>query len=399
MPPGALERCVGDAAAFLAGPWTRAPHLVRSADPGAFADLLTVADVDRIITASGVRTPAVRLIERGVPVPPSRYVRTARMGSRTVTDLVDPGRLLDLHASGATIVLQGLQRSSPGVQSFCRDLERTLTHAVQANAYLTPAGAQGLRVHHDTHDVFALQVSGRKRWVVHEPVVEDPLPGQAWAADEASTAPLLDVELTAGDVLYVPRGTPHAAATVDEPSLHLTIGVVQTTWHDLLQRLVDRARDDVRFRAALPAGWAADAGDGAAAAVGAGVLRDLAAWIAAHDIDVLLDEEARRFWGSRPAVLRGQLPLLHRLGGIADATLVEPRPLVAWRLERTDDAIVVVVADRRVSLPRRVEAAVRQLLEGGRIAVRDLSDHLDEPGRAVLVRRLVREGLLVVVDG
>ena len=36
-------------------------------------------------------------------------------------------------------------------------------------------GAQGFKVHHDTHDVFCLQVEGEKRWLVYPPVLELPL--------------------------------------------------------------------------------------------------------------------------------------------------------------------------------------------------------------------------------
>ena len=399
----------------------------------------------------------MRLVQRGEAIPPSRYVRTARLGSRTITDLVDPGRVLDLHAQGATIVLQGLQRSWPPLQAFCADLERTLTHAVQANAYLTPPGSQGLRVHHDTHDVFALQAAGRKHWVVHEPLLAQPLPGQSWAADEAPTPLVLDVDLHPGDALYVPRGTPHAAATVDEPSLHVTIGVVATTWHDVLRRLVDRARDDVRFRAALPPGWAASVGgtdggtgggtdggtdggthgsmhggartgadggvdgnvdgnvggnvdgnvDGggrtarapsdasALATAAADVLESFASWVRAQDAGALVAAEAARFGAGRPAHLRGQLLLLQGLDDLDDDAVVRRREHARVRFEARDDAVVVVLSDRQVRLPARVAGVVRTLLAGPPVRVGDLAPHLYDRSRLVLVRRLVREGALV----
>ena len=34
----------------------------------------------------------------------------------------------------------------------------------QANVYFTPPRAQGFKTHHDTHDVFILQLLGSKRW-------------------------------------------------------------------------------------------------------------------------------------------------------------------------------------------------------------------------------------------
>src|SRR3546814_15097281 len=61
-----------------------------------------------------------------------------------------------------------------------------------------------------------------------------------------------------GDCLYLPRGFIHSAAAQEGVSLHLTIGVLATTVHDLLRRVVDGTADDPTFRRALPPGHASD---------------------------------------------------------------------------------------------------------------------------------------------
>ena len=61
---------------------------------------------------------------------------------------------------------------------FCRDLADELGHATQCNAYVTPPGSQGFAPHHDTHDVFVLQVDGHKRWNIYEPLIRLPLKSQ-----------------------------------------------------------------------------------------------------------------------------------------------------------------------------------------------------------------------------
>ena len=138
---------------------------------------------------------------------------------------------------------------------FCRHLEAFLGHPAQLNAYFTPRHSQGLPVHHDTHDVFVLQVSGRKRWLVSDPVWELPLKHQRY--ERAMGAPgetVLDVVLEAGDTLYLPRGWMHEALTSDEDSLHLTVGVNVVPWLDAVQAAVARAEDDVAFRRGVPGG-------------------------------------------------------------------------------------------------------------------------------------------------
>jgi bifunctional lysine-specific demethylase and histidyl-hydroxylase NO66 len=55
---------------------------------------------------------------------------------------------------------------------------------------------------------------------------------------------------------------------------------------------------------------------------------------------------------------------------------------------------VLELGDRRVTFPTWVEPALRELLRRERLAVADLAAELDPESRLVLVRRLIREGLL-----
>jgi hypothetical protein len=60
---------------------------------------------------------------------------------------------------------------------------------VQVNAYLTPPASRGLGVHHDTHDVFVLQVHGRKLWQVWDAAVPFPLGHQTQLPPGPTTPP------------------------------------------------------------------------------------------------------------------------------------------------------------------------------------------------------------------
>ena len=60
------------------------------------------------------------------------------------------------------MVLQGLQFSEPHLGRTANNLALDLGHAVQVNAYLSPAAAKGLELHFDYHDVFVLQLDGRQ---------------------------------------------------------------------------------------------------------------------------------------------------------------------------------------------------------------------------------------------
>jgi hypothetical protein len=106
-----------------------------------------------------------------------------------------------------------------------------------------------------------------------------------------------------------------------------------------------------------------------------------------------------RFMSSRPSLLRGGLVARQRVDGIDDDTVMGKRAgsICELRTEPGKDRLILLLGDRALSLPARCEAAVRLVAERDRIRVGDLESHLDETSRLVLVRRLVREGLLEVV--
>ena len=391
-----LTRLVGDPGRFEREHWGRRPLLSRQAWPQ--RPPLTVEDVDHLVTSSGLRWPGFRLVERGRTVPASACTRSGRIGGQRVDDLVDAGRTLERFRQGATLVLQGLHRSHPPVAELCEQLEEALGHPVQANAYLTPPGSRGLNVHHDTHDVFAIQTHGRKHWVVHEPAVAVPLASQPWSADEHRPGPeVLDVDLGPGDALYLPRGAPHAAETLDEVSLHLTVGVRVVTWHDVLGRAVRRLGErEASMREALPLGYGRDP-EALAEAV-ASRLSEAADGLVEESAGALVGELLAERRRARRPRLRGHLLELLELDGIHDGTCVRRRAGVEPGLRHEQDAVVLGLPDRDLRLPAAAEPALTALLDGRRHRVGELCHLLDEDGRLVLVRRLVREGALCL-DG
>jgi JmjC domain len=335
------------------------------------------------------------MVKDGKPLPPSAYTKSGRMGSQPLQDLADPGRIFDQFARGATIVLQSLQRYWPPLTAFSRDLELFLTHPVQVNAYLTPPASRGLGVHHDTHDVFVLQVHGRKLWQVWDAAVPFPLGHQKQlppGAESPTEAPLVSAELAPGDCLYVPRGFRHAARTAEEASLHLTVGMLTRNWNDLLREVVELATEEAWFRESLPVGFASDPGSLEASL--AEHVAELRAFLDKVDLARVAEGAARRFWAARPPSLQGQLGQLLTLDELDDATVLARRPGATCRLRVAGDRLELLLGDRTLTMPAGLEPALRQVLAADRFTPADLGGHLDGPSRLVLARRLVREGLL-----
>ncbi|MDP9408817.1 MAG: cupin domain-containing protein, partial [Actinomycetota bacterium] len=284
-PASPVARATGlDVATFAREHWNARPRLVRAAElPRDFTDLLTVGDVDELLGPRGLRTPYFRLVKGGESPPERTYTRAAVAGNRRLTDLSDSARVAERFAAGHSVVLNALHRIHPPVADFCRELAAELGHPTQVNVYVTPPGAQGFKAHHDTHDVFVLQLDGVKHWQVFEPVIELPLasqPSSGFPPEVLSSGePVLDVDLRPGDALYLPRGWRHAARTADDRSIHLTVGVLQTTWYDVLGEAIKLASDELEFRHALPLSGADVEVDTEADA--AAVLKRAGEWLAA----------------------------------------------------------------------------------------------------------------------
>ena len=398
MAGGALARCVGDVPSFRSTAWSRAPLLRRGADPCAFADLLSLDDVDALVSTSMPRVPELRMVRDGKPLPVSAYTRTTKVGGRPVAGVGDPGRIYRELEAGATLVFQSLQRYWPPLARFCRSLELELTHPAQANAYITPPRARGLAVHHDTHDVFVLHLSGRKQWQVYEPAVELPLPDQPWKAATHTPGPVvLSVGLEPGDCLYVPRGFPHSASANEAATAHLTVGVLAFTAQDVVRDVLARTRADVAFRRALTPGFASD--EAALASDVAALVEELRQWLGTVDAAAVAATITKRFWTTRPPLLAGQLRQLALVGSVDDRTRVRGRPGTAWRLfPGVDGRVTLSLGDRELHMPAALEAVVARLLASSDVTVGDLADEMDEKSRLVLVRRLVREGALEVLE-
>jgi ribosomal protein L16 Arg81 hydroxylase len=365
---------------FFAEHWQRAPLVVPRADAGRFDAILSAADVERLVCETGLRTPAFRLVKDGAQLPLGVYTQDVpwRPGSFSGLALVD--RVAAEHAAGATIVLQALHLHWHPAALYCRGLERRLEFPVQVNAYATPASARGFAVHHDTHDVFVLQVSGSKRWRIYEPLLELPLKDQRWSPSLGDPGPAIaEVTLAAGDTLYLPRGWPHEAVTDASDSLHLTVGLHPPTRMDAVRGALAACAEDVEFRRAL-------SGDGA---LPGELLERLAARLAP---DQVARRARRRFVLSRRAILDGQLTEARRAAELTAHDLVERRPTVIALLE---PGPTLCFEGKEVRFPPHAASVVAAVCEAtGPFSAADLPASLDEPGRLVLVRRLVREGFL-----
>jgi lysine-specific demethylase/histidyl-hydroxylase NO66 len=382
----ALNRCVGpvDAERFFDEYWERKPLLVPRDEEGRFDDLLSVEEVEGRVTGGGLRHPAFRVVKEGEKYSVGDYAEDVSWSPKPFSGTARVERVAAEFERGATIVLQALHVHHPPVARFCRDLERELGHPTQTNAYYTPPSAQGFKVHHDTHDVFCLQVAGEKRWLVYPPVLELPLKSQKYTPELGEPGePILDVTMRAGDTLYLPRGWLHQAMTSGAASLHMTVGVSVVTWLAAVQAaLAEAAKEEVGLRRGVPA-------DGEAA-------EDLLGLVAGRLApEAVSSWMRRRFVRTRRPVREDAFDQVRGLEELDVETPLELRETVIFDLVADEQGATLSFEGRELRFPGRIGPELEFVAAAeGQFRLADLPGPLDDAGRLVLGRRLVREGFL-----
>jgi len=152
-------------------------------------------------------------------------------------------KLVAIRAARTTVVVHRIDRFHLGIRDVIFQLRKSGLFTANANAYFTPANAQGFLPHWDTHDVFVVQIAGTKHWhLAGEPSINVPTEHDAHRVYDGYTFDTeTELDLKPGEVLYIPRGFGHYAQALESDSLHITIGAMPLRWIDLLEEIVGKA--------------------------------------------------------------------------------------------------------------------------------------------------------------
>jgi hypothetical protein len=222
--------------------------------PGKFSSLLPWPTLNKILEEHRLEPPRLRLMREGRAVPAERYLtwQTNRRSGGSPIPRLSAANLTRELREGATLVLDNVDEVHRPVRFMAESLERVFRVRVQVNSYSGWRISHGFDLHWDDHDVFILQVAGRKRWKVYGMTRPFPLESDAEPAAAPSTDVLWDGLLQDGDLLYIPRGWWHVATPLDEPTLHLTVGVNNPTGADFLSWFARKLRSVETVRLDLP---------------------------------------------------------------------------------------------------------------------------------------------------
>ena len=189
-------------------------------------------DVNELLYVMDPGAHGVRLFQDG-PVDETKFVETySELGVNRRR--INKEALYRLMGEGGTLVMNRLELVSSTIRRLCMSVSELCGAPAIANGYVAFDGNGSFGKHWDTHDVFAVQLFGRKRWKLYEPT--HPLPTRHQTSrhlkEFCPTMPVFDDVLEAGDVLYVPRGWWHEALPMGEETCHVAIGTHGPTLAD-----------------------------------------------------------------------------------------------------------------------------------------------------------------------
>jgi bifunctional lysine-specific demethylase and histidyl-hydroxylase MINA len=232
-------------------------HIPGRSDKFAFA--MSWDQLNALLNQTAIWTPRnLNLALDKTVLQPAAYSHETigRDGNRVLT--VDFERVRQLIAQGASLVLNEVETFTPGLKRIAETLGQDPGGKVQCNLYCSWQKHQAFNIHFDTHDVFALQVTGEKVWRIYRRHFKNPVNHPAFKlipgpVHDANAGPVqMEIVMRPGDLLYIPPGFYHDALAESEATVHLSYSVVQMNGLDIISMLYEQAVMDELFRVPLP---------------------------------------------------------------------------------------------------------------------------------------------------
>lgn len=206
--------------------------------PGALAERpFAWSDIDELLLVLEPRVPLMRMFNHG-QVPEHAYTEDVAEVGRT-RRVLNKAKFYELMGEGATLVINWLEQYSVAAKRLCHEVGRFAGTRTSGNAYMSFAGDGTFGKHWDTHDVFVIQLIGRKLWRIYAPTQPLPLTYQTneKTGHACPSEPLRELILEEGDVLYLPRGYWHHVIPLRTGSFHLSVGSYSPTMFDYMVQM------------------------------------------------------------------------------------------------------------------------------------------------------------------
>ncbi len=353
------------------------------------AGLFSWQDVNEVIERSDVASNDFKLTFDGIR-PKHEYVESYLDIGTLRHRLIKPV-VYDYLRKGATLIANKI-KNEPKVSQFSRQVADFTGRQVVSSAYVAFGQKDSFRCHWDTRDVFAIQLIGRKRWIVYEPSLESPLYTQQSKDYEllypCPAEPYMDFILEPGDVFYLPRGWWHNPLPLGEPTFHLALGTFPAYSMDYLAWAMKHMQEFLGARQSL-SNWAKD--------------QDTLASVGQH-LDAFINdpENYHRFMDEFAGAIRVESPLALEMFGDPNAAPLSEHTGIRLSANQPHGLAghYVIANGTKLNLDEQGVQLIRCITDHPGISLADLSVRL--PGLPAdrlhqLVTELCRQDILELI--
>ena len=370
--------------------YEKKPLVIKRRSPDFYASLLTIDDVNAHIGRGYLAAPPIRVARNGEEIDETNYTYPSSSPNRHWSDAtVDKELLFERFYDGYTIILMEYEQHSAAMLRLRHDVERAFHSSVMTHVYLTPRNAQGFSPHWDPTNVFVLQFTGTKDWLIYDSPVTLPTGKQLlYPGEWTRVEPTLTATLEPGDLLYVPRGFVHEARSGDAVSGHVTLELKTLTYADLLRQIADNADVDPWLRKSLPPDFRSVASNDE-------FLRRVHEFFDDADLPAYLERMHEDFAEDRLPDATNRLADYVNLPSVGAASRFRKRSGLWPELTNGGDEVVLTFHQKALEFPAAAAESLRVMIDAEEFAVSALPG--DGDANLALCRTLVREGFLTIV--
>ncbi|MCE7992748.1 MAG: hypothetical protein HEP71_12245 [Roseivirga sp.] len=369
--------------------------LVPSASSSGFNDALELSDIETYLATVPMHHGQVVLVNHNRRPWADQFLKVEN--DYVTGNVIDIRKLMNLLRNDTTAILGDMSKYIPKLNRYCERLEDELGVKLQANIYITPPKSQGFNVHIDSHDVFVLQLFGKKTWHLYEGMVEYPTKSlireqKKFSAEEHKLAAQL--ELRPGDLLYVPQGMYHDASTHDDPSIHITLGLLPRRRSEILKMLSEGVKDHDFFRRPVPGNLKDQSIKEAFFKEFKEACHQL---IDEADLSILLEEFSHQFTARQSPDLKGTLSSILSADQLKPDSQLQRKPQIRYWLEEETWFTVVHFYNEKVQVPKPITGVLEVILGKAPFSPAEISSDLGDQVKLDLVKKFVVTGFLSIV--
>lgn len=209
---------------------------------------VTWSYINEMLQRSDIHQDHFQLSYNGI-VPKSEYIESYHHLGILKHRFIRPS-LYSYLKNGATLTANRIV-NEPIINTYARQIEQFTGFSTICSAYIAFGEKSSFRPHWDSRDIFVLQTIGKKRWIIYPPSFENPLyMHKSLNMSEqypCPKEPIMDIELEAGDILYLPRGFWHDPLPLGQETVHLTIAIYPPSGLDYTEWVFNKLADIHEF--------------------------------------------------------------------------------------------------------------------------------------------------------